>query len=432
MAIKGVKISEVRIRLRELIDSGSFIDFWELIIQNDLPDASLQYKLKRLIDLCYVEIKLEVDHLINKQERLVYLLKYIRLSETLLENEIANKNNSVMHFTELITDFIDHLNILYTANKDLKQEDIVNVIDKTKSTATSNEPFKYFYYLLFEKGINEIRYNFLIDEYNGQADLIIDNINDIKVYSSHEDGDYISKAVKFIDVFEKKLEYAGLDLKKYIKINIDSFKNKTDRSSYLQIISIELKRLYVKSDKSVNLRYVEKVKAELTKVANFLIVEYEDYLGKSGTVLSSIIQNKYNQLKADKKRGAYALYFSGDDFDNFIEITFNFLKNKYISSHSRDLYENIFTGAIDLKELPKITWIPKHSSGPNKLLLIHFFSSLIQLKLLNEDKKSLKSKLPLLFCDINGNTIENLQQSYATYTLEYDKDPKMNDFLAGL
>lgn len=432
MAIKGVKISEVRIRLRELIDSGSFIDFWELIIQSDLSDASLQYKLKRLIDLCYVEIKLEVDYLIIKEERLVYLLKYISLSKRLLENEIANKNNRVIHFTELITDFIDHLKILYTVNKDLKQEDIVNIIDKTKSTATANEPFKYFYYLLFEKGINEIRNNFLTDEYNGQADLIIDNINDIKIYSSHEDGDYISKAVKFIDVFEKKLEYAGLDLKKYLKINIDSFKNKTDRISYLQITSIELKKLYVKSYKSVNLRYVEKVKVELTKVANFLIVEYEDYLGKSGTILSSIIQNRYNQLKVDKKRGTYALYFTGDDFDNFIEITFNFLKNKYISSDSRDLYENIFTGAIDLKELPKIKWIPKHSSGPNKLLLIHFFSSLIQLKLLNEDKKSLKSKLPFLFCDINGNTIENLQQSYATYTLEYNKDPKMNDFLAGL
>lgn len=432
MAIKGVKISEVRIRLRELIDSGSFIDFWELIIQSDLSDASLQYKLKRLIDLCYVEIKLEVDYLIIKKERLVYLLKYISLSKRLLENEIANKNNSVIHFTELIADFIDHLNILYTVNKDLKQEDIVNVIDITKNIATANEPLKYFYFMLFENGIEKLRDSFLIDEYKGQADLLIDKINDFKIYSSYIDGEYVSKVVKFIDCFEKDLNSELLILKDSIRQKIYSCKTKSERVDYLQVISIDLKNLYNIKNNTVSKRYLEKVKTKLVNIAEYLFEYFADYIGKSKTDLAAIIQNEFNQNKIVKNRGTYALNLICDDENDIINTTFDFLKNKYIPNDSKELYRNIFTGEIELKRLAKIIWLPKHGKNLHKFKLIHFFDSLIQMKLLDEDETSLKFKLPLLFCDTNGEPIANIQESYSSYSSDYDNDPKMNDFLAGL
>lgn len=430
MAIRGKKISHVRIKLRELVDSDIFINFWELVII--AKESVNQYVIKENLEQAFDYIKHEIDYMRTKEQRLTYLLKYINLSNKMLLDEVSKGNKIVIKFSDLINEFINEIKLLYTVNKDLSQEELITEIDKKKEGISSNDQFEYFNFLLFENGIEKIRESFLIDEYKGQADLLIDKINDFKIYSSYVDGEYESKVVKFIDCFEKDLNVELLNLKDSIRQKIYSCKTKSERVDYLQVISIDLKKLYYKKNVTVNKRYLEKVKTKLLKVAECLFEDFADYIGKSKTDLAAIIQNEFNQNKIVKNRGIYALNLICNDENDIINTTFDFLKNKYIPNDSKELYRNIFIGEIELKRLTKIIWLPKHGINLHKLKLIHFFDSLIQKKLLDEDETSLKIKLPLLFCDTNGDSIAHIQESYSSYSSDYDKDPKMNDFLAGL
>lgn len=432
MAIKGAKISDVRKRLRELVDAESFIELWEFV-NIEIEDWPKQIsEFKNTLKDSYLEIKLEADTYNLKAERLKCLKDYIKISKRQIENLGEKESANIIFFKDDLIGFVDALESLYEVYRDLDQNEILIINDAESYSCSSSAPLMFFNYLLKGNGINALRDKFLLDEYEGQKDIEINNIYDYKILHDYVDGENVSTTITFVNNLDDILKDEANKLLITLHNNIGIIKDKRERENYLQIISIEIKNLFLCEFGSSKERYIEKVKVYLCYVVNKIVIEYEDYLGKSKNIFLAIDQKRFNQLQAKKRRQSYALNYIGNDPNDFIKQTFGFLKNKYIPAESYDLFLNAFNGRTSQNKLLKIRWLQRQAGAPNKYKLIHFFKSLVKKGLIEEDDTSLKYKLPIIFSDFNDNPINNIQNSFSQFPSEYNMDPAMNEFLAAL
>jgi hypothetical protein len=302
-----------------------------------------------------------------------------------------------------------------------------------QNTSTKKNPLEYFEYLFNRQGLIQLKQDFIPSEEDCDLEGIYYDSKTETIYQQYVEKDnteWEKPINNFNNFYHRRLFLEYQISCKHIDTYISSLRDEASITLFIKVIICKLKYLLSSIDINEEAKKYDSSKKPIDALILFFYKKYALFFTEN--MIDEIVKNDSIDNDISKIPQQTSLFTPENQTTTFKwksqqEIPLSTTLHQELKDYNfieteteLDAINKAFSG-IKLERPMKIKWTAKGKNNQiNKHLLFYLLNELTDKQLIEDygDNTTFKKRIRLVFCDSNGETIKNLNESNSTSTAQ--------------